>query len=102
MDLNRPAIDLQIDELILRDVPYAQRHRIVAAIEQELILLLERQGLPLPLARGGFVPRIDLDDIQLAPGAKPAAIGGHIARNIYSHLSGGESDAPEPATKRER
>jgi hypothetical protein len=99
MGLNRPTIDLHIDELILRGVPYAQRQRIAAAIEQELTLLLVEQGLPLSLARGGFVPRINLDDIQITADAKPAAIGNHIARNIYSNLSG--SAAPEPATKRE-
>jgi hypothetical protein len=102
MGLNRSTIDLQIDELILRGLPYTQRKRIAAAIEQELTLLLAEQGLPLSLARGGYVPRIDLDDIQVAAGAKPAAIGNQIARNIYSNLAGSKGDAPEPATRRER
>ncbi|HVB59569.1 MAG TPA: hypothetical protein VNE61_00120 [Ktedonobacteraceae bacterium] len=98
MGLNRPAIDLHIDELILRDVPYAQRQRIAAAIEQELTRLLTERGVPPSLARGGFVPRIKLDDIQTAAGAKPAAIGNHIAQNIYSNLAVGQSDASEPGT----
>lgn len=99
MGLNRPAIDLHIDELILRDMPYAQRQRIVAVIEQELTRLLSERGLPPSLAQGGFVPRIKLDDIPIAAGAKPATIGNHIAQNIYSNLAGDRSTTPGPGTK---
>ena len=99
MGLNRSAIDLHIDELILRDVPYAQRQRIAAAIEQELTRLLTERGVPPSLARGGFVPRIKLDDVQVAAGAKPAAIGNRIAQNIYSNLAAGQNNASEAGTK---
>jgi hypothetical protein len=99
MGLNRPAIDLHIDELILRGVPYAQRQRITAATEQELTRLLAERGLPPSLARGGFVPRIKLDDIPMTAGAKPAVIGNHIAQNIYSNLAGNTTDVPEPGTR---
>lgn len=99
MGLNRPTIDLHIDELILRDVPYAQRRRIAAAIEQELTRLLTERGAPPSLARGGFVPYLKLDDIQVAAGAKPAMIGNQIAQHIYGNLAGGQRDIPEPGTK---
>lgn len=99
MGLNRPIIDLHIDELILRDVPYTQRRRIAAAIEQELTRLLTKRGAPPSLARGGFVPYLKLDDIQVAAGAKPAAIGDQIAQHIYGNLVGGQSNISESDTK---
>lgn len=99
MGLNRPIIDLHIDELILRDVSYAQRRRIAAAIEQELTRLLTERGVPPSLARGGFVPYLKLEDIQVAASAKPAAIGNQIAQHIYGNLVGGQSNVPEPGTK---
>jgi hypothetical protein len=87
MGLNQSAIDLHIDELILRGLPYAQRQRIAAAIEQELTRLLTERGIPPSLARGGFVPRIMLDGLSIPTGAKPAVIGSQIAQNIYSNLA---------------
>ena len=40
--MNQAKIDLHIEELLLRDVPYALRHHIAAAVEQELSRLLKR------------------------------------------------------------
>ncbi len=80
-------IDLHIGELILRDVPYALRHRIAAAVEQELVRLLSAQNLPPVLTQGGHIPQIDISTLQLAPDAKPDAIGMHIAQSVYENLS---------------
>jgi hypothetical protein len=80
-------IELHIGELILRDVPYALRHHVSAALERELIRLLSEQELPPALAQGGHIPQIDIGTMQLAPDTKPDAIGAHIAQNIYRSLT---------------
>jgi len=85
--MNQAKIDLYIEELILRDVPYALRHRIVAAVEHELARLLSEQDLPLSMAQGAHIPQIDIGTIQLALNAKPDAIGAQIAQSVYQNLS---------------
>lgn len=85
--MNRAKIDLHIGELILRDVPYALRHRIAAAVEQELARLLSEQDLPQSIAQGGNIPQIDIGTMQLAPDAKPDAIGVQIAQSVYGNLT---------------
>ncbi len=83
----KPNIELHIDELILRGVPYAQRRRVVAAIELELTRLLGEQGLPETLAHGGAVPQIKLDELHATDGLKPQTIGTQIARHIYAQVT---------------
>ncbi len=83
----KPNIELHIDELILRGVPYAQRRRIVAAIEQELTRLLGTQGLPEALVQSGTIPYIRLDDVQVEENAKPSVVGSQIARQVYGSLT---------------
>ncbi len=85
--MKRPTIDLHIHELILRNVPYAQRHHIAAAVEQELTRLLTEQGVPPSLAQSGYLPQVNVDHIQVAADAKADVIGGQIAQSLYSKLS---------------
>ena len=80
-------IDLHIEELILRDVPYAQRHRIAEAVEHELARILSEQDLPSLIAQGGHIPQIDIGPINIAANAKPGAIGAQIAQSVYGSLS---------------
>ncbi len=88
----KPNIELHIDELVLRGLPYAQRRRIVAAIEVELTRLLGEQGLPETWAQGGTLPQIKIDTMHMADGAKPQAIGAQIARQVYGNLVGRNAD----------
>ncbi|HTK06005.1 MAG TPA: hypothetical protein VL485_02460 [Ktedonobacteraceae bacterium] len=80
-------IDLHIEELILRNLPYEQRHRIAAAVEQELQRLLTERGLPPTLAQGGTIPLLRIDPLTIAADARPGAIGAHIAENMYALLA---------------
>ncbi len=84
----KPNIELRIDELILRGVPYAQRRRIVAAIELELTRLIGEQGLPEAMTHGGALPQIELDELRGSDGMKPQVIGAQIARKIYVQFTG--------------
>ncbi len=100
----RPAIELHIGELILHGLPYAQRHRIAEALEQELARLLGERGLPPSLAQGGIIPQMNIGDLRLAKGARPGAIGVQIARQVYSSLTSDRAQAqggsPSPAKER--
>lgn len=80
-------IELHIDELVLRGLPGAQHDRIAAAVEAELQRLLDESGLPPSLAEVGRLPTVQVDNLRLAAGTKPAAIGTQIAGAIYSSLS---------------
>ena len=86
--MKQAKIDLHIGELILRDLPYAQRHSIAAAAEQELARLLTEQGLPPHLAQGGHIPHIDIGTLQLTADSRADAIGTQIAQSVYGKLSG--------------
>jgi hypothetical protein len=91
--MKQTPLDLHIEELILRNLPYEQRYRIAEAFEQELTRLLTEHGLPPTLAAGGNIPHINLDHISVAAQAKPTAIGIQIAQQVYRvlhTLPGGE------------
>lgn len=79
-------IELSIDELLLRDLPYADREQIAAALEQELERLLREQGLPESFTAGETIPEISVDDLYVANRAEPESIGAQIAQTVYSSL----------------
>jgi hypothetical protein len=81
-------VELHIGELVLRGLPYGQRDHIAAAVEAELQRLLDEGGLPPSLAAGGSLPQVQVDDLHVAAGAKPGAVGAQIAGSIYSRLTG--------------
>jgi hypothetical protein len=92
--MKRSRIELDIGELILRSLPAlpgAQRASVAAAIERELQRLLAERGLPSSLARGGYVPHIGIDNLQVAADATPDAIGAQIAQSMYGSLSGSQT-----------
>ncbi len=81
-------VELHIGELILRGLPYAERYRVAAAVEEELKRLLDEAGLPPSLAPGGTVPHVRIDNIRMEAGTKPGVVGEKIAGSIYSSLVG--------------
>ena len=85
--MSQAKIDLHIGELVLRDVPYALRHRIAAAVEQELARLLNEQDLPPSITQGGHIPQIDLGTMQIAADARADTIGAQIAWSVYGNLA---------------
>lgn len=89
--MNQAQINLHIEELLLRDVPYALRHRIAAAFEHELTRLLREQDPPLSITQRGYIPHIDIGTMQITPDAKPDAIGTQIAQRVYGKLSNNEA-----------
>ncbi len=80
-------IELEIEKLILEGFPIGNRHRIGAAIEQELTRLLTEQGIPPSLSQGGEIPSLDGGVFEVSANAKPETIGRQIAQSIYGGFS---------------
>jgi hypothetical protein len=104
--VTRPDVSVHIDELILRGVAPAERHRIGEAVRLELTRLIAERGLPASThavapsqqavaapphafaapphavaapAWGGGV-------VEVASGASAAEVGAQIARAVYARL----------------
>ncbi len=81
----QPAIQLHIEELVLHGFPAGERHRIAAAMEQELSRLMAAQEL------AGVRQSLDLERVQggamrVAAGQKPHTTGVQIGRSVFRNL----------------
>lgn len=89
-------IELQIEELILHDLPYDQRHRVAAAIEQALMRLLAERGVP-PSFEVGMRP-VDAGTVYVSPHLTAETMGLQVAHSIYNQLSASSRPAVLPPT----
>ena len=81
-----PAVELHIGELVLHGFAPAGRYTIADAVERELARLFAERGVPLGLAPGGEIDRLDGGQLQLAPGSDGQAIGLGVAQAVYRSL----------------
>lgn len=91
-------IHLDIDTLILRNLPYEQRYPISAAVEEELLRLFTDYGTPPLLAQGGYVPHISIPALSITTESKPEVIGSLIAQQLYQsfHQPAASSQHSDP------
>jgi hypothetical protein len=83
----KPAnVELHIEELILHGFAPGDRYRIGEALERELARLIGAADVPLSLAHGVDVERVDGGAFRVTPGATADAIGGHVAQAVYGGL----------------
>jgi hypothetical protein len=84
-------VNLHIERLILDGLPVSslQGPAVRAALERELGRALAQSALPAQWSAGGAVPRLPAQQFNLAPGARPDAIGRHIARSLHRGIGGG-------------
>jgi hypothetical protein len=80
-------VTLRIDELVLHGFPPGDRYRIAAALEAELVRLIEARGIPSGLTDSGTVPVLDAGSFHLAPGTRPQQIGMQIAQALFGGFS---------------
>ena len=78
-------IELQIEELILHDLPYDQRHRVAAAIEQALTRLLAERGLPAGFAED--MPPLRAAPVGVNPRLSAESMGQQVAQSVYAQLT---------------
>jgi hypothetical protein len=78
------ALELHIEEVVLRGFSPDDRSEIADALESELARLLGRHGLP---TKSLSADRLDGGRFQVAPGAKLRTVGGQVAKAVYHQLS---------------
>jgi hypothetical protein len=85
MDMMRPNIELEIDELVLHGFGAIDREAIGLVVQQELSRLLADGGVPGGLGQGGEVSRLG-STFNVAVGAGAEVVGTQIAQSIYGGL----------------
>lgn len=84
-------VNLHIERLILDGLPIESRHgsTVQASIENELAKLLGQTDRLAANLRGGAVPSVRADAIQLASPSSPVQLGRQIAGSIYGSIGKG-------------
>lgn len=82
------AIEVHIETLVLHGFPPEQRHAIAAAVEAALAALVAERGVPPAWTGGGETPLLDGGQFEVAPAARPEAIGAQVAQAVYGGLVG--------------
>jgi hypothetical protein len=86
MDMMRPNIELEIDELVLHGFGAIDRETLGLVVQQELARLLADGGVSGGLGQGGEVSRLDGGTFSVAAGARAEVVGTQIAQSIYGGL----------------
>ncbi len=81
------ALEVHIEELVLHGFSTRDRFAIGDALQQELERLMTEQGLPGVAGQSLSAQRLDGGVFTVAPGARSAAIGAHIAGRVHQGLS---------------
>lgn len=84
-------VELHIEELILHDLPYDQRHRVAAAVERELGRMLQEQGIPAGWQEG--MPPLNSGPVQVNPRQSAESIGQQVAQSVYGQMGNAAQDA---------
>lgn len=81
---NEANIELRIEELILHDLPYDQRHRVAAAIEQELTRLLGEHGAPPAFANNSSP--LEVNAVVVNPNLTAETMALQVANAIFGQI----------------
>jgi hypothetical protein len=83
-------LEMHIDELVFDGLPDLQRDLIAGMVEAELQRLLNDGGLPTALSGGVSLAEMQVDSLQVSPGARADDLGVRIAGLIYTTLTGSQ------------
>jgi hypothetical protein len=81
------AIEVQIDELVLRGFARADRYAIGDALSSEIQRLLAGVDEQPFLRQSTDRPVLDAGRVALAPNADPAAVGAQVGQAIHTSLN---------------
>lgn len=81
----QPAVELEIEELVLHGFSASDRFAIGDAVQQELERLITEQGVP-GLAHSVSADRLDGGVLRVAPGTRPHVIGAQLAARVHEGL----------------
>jgi len=83
----KQAVQIHIEELVLHGFPPSDKYRIAAGLEQGLVRLIEREGVPGRILNSEDIYRLDAGEFRLEPYRKPETIGERVAGAIYGGLN---------------
>jgi hypothetical protein len=81
------AIELHIDELVLRGFSQADRLAVGDAVERELSRLIAERGIAGIERHAPELDRIDAGRFQAEPGARVPGIGAQVAGALHRGLT---------------
>jgi hypothetical protein len=81
--VNRPNVELHIEELVLHGFAAGGSRAIAAAIEAELGRMLTANGLPRAFAGSTSIDTLDGGSFEARGDAPPQAMGNDIARAVH-------------------
>lgn len=89
--MNGARVRLRIDQLALHGFAAGDAAAIALELQDRLGALIEDQGVPTSLRRGGRIATLPSGRIAATAASEPATAGHEIARAIYNSLQGGGS-----------
>lgn len=78
----QPAVELEIEELVLHGFSASDRFAIGDAVQRELERLITEQGVP-GLAHSVSTDRLDGGVLRIASGTRPQVIGAQLAQKVH-------------------
>ena len=97
MALKPQAIELHINELVLRGFEQSDRLAIGDAVERELARLIAQHGLAGMERREPNIERVDAGKFKVAPGARPHRIGAQVAGAVHGGISAQAASRGKPS-----
>jgi hypothetical protein len=94
----KPNVELHIEELVLHGFQPADRYRIGAAVERELLRLITEQGLPGEHDEDLHLPHLNAGEFSMPSGVSSEAAGREIAHRVHASLSGSARTLAAPGT----
>ena len=82
-----PSIEVHIQELVLNGFAPGDRHRISAAVEQELTRLISTQPDSSTWSKIISLDCVDGGAIRIAKSAKPGTVGAQIAGAVLGGIT---------------
>ena len=84
---NTPALNLNIDRLVLEGFPASARRPIGTAIQAELTRLFTERGIPPSLTQQKAIEQLNGGNFEVTAHTPHRIVGTRIARAIYRGLS---------------
>src|SRR3954470_21584019 len=79
----KAPVEVHIEELVLTGFPRGAGRVIGEAVQRHLGRLFTERGIPPGMQESIAAPRVDAGRFNVVAGAKPATIGGQIAKAVY-------------------
>jgi hypothetical protein len=90
--VGRSSVDVHIEELVLEGFAPGERHRIAAAVQQELARLISQGGVPQSVENPAALARLDAGALHIQAGAPARTTGAKIGAAVYRSLRQDRAD----------